>query len=68
MPKHIFFINLTDKDSAIQLLIVVHVFLYIFVLAWGGVVRAGQGASGSVRLELLLALIAIVLCIVFQVY
>lgn len=60
--------NLTDKDSAIQLLIVIHVFLYIFVLAWGGVVRGGQGAGGSIKLELLLAIIAIVFCIVFQVY
>lgn len=60
--------NLTNKNSAIQLLIVVHVFLYIFALAWGGMVRGGGSSEQSIKLELFLAIIAILLCIGFQAY
>lgn len=64
------FYNLSHKETAIQLLIVIHMILYIFVLAWGGLVRGTQDQL-SIRqflLEISLAFIFLVLCIAFQAY
>ncbi|SRR6266571_7097144 len=58
--------NLAGKQSSIVLLIVAHVMLYLFVLGWGGVVRS-HGVH-SMKLEMWLAIAAIVLCVWFQVY
>lgn len=68
--KTLEFYNLSNKESAIQLLIVIHMILYIFVLAWGGLVRGNQDqlSINQFLLEILLALIALVLCILFQAY
>jgi hypothetical protein len=62
--------NLAGKSNAIQLLLVVHLFLYLLVLAWGGVVRGPASGSGKsyLFLEPLLGILAVVLCVVFQAY
>jgi hypothetical protein len=66
-PKTLAYYNLADKHSAIQLLMVVHIILFLVVASWGGIVRGGIETEGA-GLELICALVAVALCIVFQVY
>lgn len=65
--KTLAFYNITDKQSAVQLLIVLHLILFLFVASWGGLVRRGDTVEG-VGLEVFVALAAVLLCIAFQVY
>lgn len=62
--------NLKDKNNTVPLLLVIHFFLYVAVLAWGGVVRGAPDYSQkpSYTWEILLALLAVSFCIGFQVY
>lgn len=62
------FYNIKDKHSAIQLLIVVHLILFLFVASWGGLVRREADDIKEVLLELGGALLAVILCVLFQVY
>lgn len=66
-PKTLGFYNITDKHSAIQLLIVIHLILFLFVASWGGLVRKGDD-TGDMLLEVGVSLFAVLLCVLFQVY
>src|SRR5712671_788147 len=65
--KTVAFYNLTDKHSAIQLLMVIHIILFLVVTSWGGIVRGGIDTQ-SALLEISCAVAAVLLCIIFQVY
>jgi hypothetical protein len=64
------FYNLKGKSDAVTLLLLLHFSLYMFVLVWSGLVRGRADASSEIRygLEYLCAVVAILLCIGFQVY
>ncbi len=68
--KTVVFYNLTGKQTAVLLLLVSHLGLYLFALAWGGMVRA-KGEIIKYRhlaFEIILGLLAVVFCVVFQRY
>lgn len=69
-PKTLPFYNLVNKQDAIVLLMVIHFILYLFVLAWGGVVRGIRDDTTKKEfiLEILLSGLAIVVCILYQAY
>jgi hypothetical protein len=60
--------NLYGKGGTVQLLLVAHLFIYLLVLAWGGVVRGNTGGDRRFAFEVTLGITALVLCIVFQSY
>ncbi len=60
--------NLTGKTNAIQLLLVCHLFLYLMVLAWGGIVRGRSTPNPRFLLESCLGVLAVLFCIAFQCY
>ena len=66
--KALLFYNLKGKNNALLLMLAVHLFLYVMVLAWGGVVRGRASKNPRFLLELVLGVVAIFLCIAFQVY
>ncbi len=69
-PKTLLLYNLTSKNSALQLMLLMHIIIYIIVLAWAGIVRNVGGAGNPPHpiFELSLGVIAIILCICFQVF
>jgi hypothetical protein len=65
-PTALQFYNLTGKQNAIQTLLVIHIVLFLFVAGWGPLVR-GNTTTG-IGLELSFGWLAVILCILFQVY
>ncbi len=61
--------NLTDKGGFLQLILVLHIFLYISVLAWGGMIRSGTSGNGEteIGLDFFLSIFALIMCIILQV-
>ncbi len=60
-PKTLAVYNLGGKSVAMPLVLVSHIFFYITVLAWGGVI-------GTRRWDIVLGLLSILFCVLFQAY
>lgn len=66
--KTLQFYNIYNKQAVILILITIHVMLYVFVIAWGGVVRGASSDNKHYFPEIVAMALAIVSCILFQSY